>query len=191
MRSPRLPSARPSRRTLLLAIGGILGAVLLAAIVAGPLRPQPVTGSSPVFTMTQGWTLLELQRHLEAGDVTAVTATGTPGAADARLVARLADGTLVPVLLSVAPEDAARSLAALGYGDRLTDEAWAAARAARALTTPPNDPFRTVLGYALPAAMLAAVVLLVWSAFRGGLPRRRTASFAVVMPGRREPKTTG
>src|SRR3954451_11703825 len=126
MRSPRLPSARPSRRTLLLAIGGILGAVLLAAIVAGPLRPQPVTGSSPVFTMTQGWTLLELQRHLEAGDVTAVTATATPGAADARLVARLADGTLVPVLLSVAPEDAARSLAALGYGDRLTDEAWAA-----------------------------------------------------------------
>jgi cell division protease FtsH len=176
---------------LLVALGTLLGAVLALALVVTLLRPQPATGPSPVFTMTQGWTLLELQQHLQAGEVSAVTATGTPGAADGRLVARLADGSLVPIELSVAPEDAARSLAALGYGDRLTDEAWAAARAARPLAGPPADPVRTVVGYALPAAMIAAVVLLVWSAFRGGLPRRRKAPFAVVMPGRREPRAPG
>src|SRR4051794_18054358 len=191
MRRPRLHPVRPSRRTALLAVGTTLIAVLALALVVGQLRPQPVTGSSPVFTMSQGWTLLELEHRLESGDVTAVTATGTPGAADGRLVARLADGTLVPVQLSVAPEDAARSLAALGYGDRLTDEAWATARAARPLSAPPTDPVRTLVGYALPAAMIAAVLLLVLSAFRGGLPSRRKASFAVVMPGRKDARATG
>src|SRR3954465_2194829 len=170
MRRPRLRPDRPPRLTAPLAARTTLIAVLALGIIVAQLRPQPVTGSSPVFTMTQGWTLLELQRHLEAGDVTAVPATGTPGAADARLVARLADGALVPVLLSVAPEDAARSLAALGYGDRLTDEAWATARGARPLSAPPTDPVRTLVGSALPAAMIAAVLLLVMSAFRGGLP---------------------
>src|SRR4051794_23384668 len=189
MRRPRLHPVRPSRRTALLAVGTTLIAVLALALVVGQLRPQPVTGSSPVFTMSQGWTLLELEHRLESGDVTAVTATGTPGAADGRLVARLADGTLVPVQLSVAPEDAARSLAALGYGDRMSDEAWAAARAARPLAATPGDPVRTVLGYVLPGAMIAAVLLLVWSAFRGGLPKRRSATFAVVAPGRREQRS--
>ena len=192
MRTPRPGLRRPSTRTLLVAGGALLGGVLTLALVVSLLRPQPVTGSSPVFTMTEGWTLLELQQHLQAGDVTAVTATGTPGAADGRLVAKLADGTLVPIELAVAPEDAARSLAALGYGDRLTDEAWAEARAARPLTPAATDPVRTVVGVALPIAMIAAVLLLVWSAFRGGLPMlRRKAPCAVVLPGRRETKATG
>src|SRR4051794_15460200 len=182
MRRPRLRPDRPSRRTALLAAGTTLIAVLALGLVVAQLRPQPVTGSSPVFTMTEGWTLLELEHRLESGDVAAITATGSPGSGDGRLVARLADGTLVPVQLSVAPEDAARSLAALGYGDRLTDEAWAAARAARPLGGAPADPVRTVIGFALPAAMLGVVLLLVLSAFRGGLPSRRKASFAVVMP---------
>jgi cell division protease FtsH len=191
MRSPRLRLRRPSSRSLLIAGGATLGVVLAAGLIANQLRPQPVTGSAPVFTMTGGWTLLELQQHLEAGDVSAITATGTPGAGDGRLVARLAGGTLVPVELSVGAEDAARSLAALGYGDRLTDEAWAVARAARPLGAQPGDPVRTIVGYALPAAMIAAVLLLVWSAFRGGLPNRRPAAFAVVMPGRRETRSSG
>jgi cell division protease FtsH len=191
LRSPRLRLRRPSNRTLLVAGGATLGVVLAAGLVATLLRPQPVTGSSPVFTMSGGWTLLELQQHLQAGDVSAITATGTPGAADARLVAKGADGTLVPIELTVTAEDAARSLAALGYGDRLTDEAWAAARAARPLGAQPADPIRTFIGAALPIAMIAAVLLLVVSAFRGGLPMRRKAPFAVVMPGRRDAKATG
>src|SRR4051794_15202479 len=106
MRSPRSRLQRPSRRSLLVAGGVMLGAVLVLGLVANVLRPQPVTGSSPVFTMTQGWTLLDLQRHLEAGDVSAITATGTPGTGDGRLVAKLRDGTLIPIVVAVAPEDA-------------------------------------------------------------------------------------
>src|SRR3954462_10650172 len=96
MRRPRLRPDRPARRTALLAAGATLVAVLALGLVVAQLRPQPVTGSSPGFTMAQGGTLLELEHRLESGDVTAVTATGTPGPADGRLVARLADGGRVP-----------------------------------------------------------------------------------------------
>jgi cell division protease FtsH len=191
MRSPRLRLRHPSRRSLLAVGGATLAVVLIVALVPSLLRSEPAGSSSPAFTMSGGWTLLELQRHLEAGDVSEVTATGTAGSGDGQLVAKLTDGTLVPVELSIAPEDAARSLAALGYGDKLTDEAWAAARAAHALAGPATDPVRSLLGSLLPIAMIGAVLLLVWSAFRGGLPMRRPAAFVVVRPGKREAKATG
>ena len=185
MRSLRFRLNRPSNRTLLVVAGAAAAAVVVLALgLAGGRPVAPATNPAPSFTMTQGWTLVELTQHLERGEVQAITATGTPGEGDGRLVAREADGTLVPVRLTVSAEDAARALVSLGYGDLLTDEAWAAARATRPLVGPPGDPVRTFLGVALPVAMVAAILLLVWSAFRGGLPMRRPAAFSVARPGR-------
>ena len=93
--------------------------------------------TGPVFTPAGAWTLLDLQRHLEAGDVAAVTTTGEPGAADARLVAKTTDGTLVPIALGVDATEATRALAALGYEDALTAEAWASVQASPRLARRP------------------------------------------------------
>src|SRR5688572_8269011 len=125
-----------------MAIVGVAAVAVL--VIAGVLvAPGPTPApAGPTFTMSSGWNAVELQEHLAAGDVVAITATGTPGKADGTLVALLGDGTKVPVELGVPVEEAARSLAGLGYGDLLTDEAWAAARAARPVGAAPADPIR-------------------------------------------------
>jgi cell division protease FtsH len=178
LRRPRL--RRPSAR-LTLAAAVAAGLLVVVAAVATSRPVAAPTG--PTFTMSSGWNALELQAHLAAGDLVAITATGLPGKADGRLVALLGDGTTVPIDLGTPVEDAARSLAGLGYGDLLTDEAWAAARAARPVGAGPQDPLRTVLGALPMVALLGGLLVLVYVALRGGLPlRRRPASFAVVQP---------
>ena len=171
---------RPSPRAAV-----ITGAVLVVvALATGLLLPRAVApdAGTPPFTVAGEWSLLDLQRHLAAGDVAAVTATGEPGAADAGLVAKTTDGQLVPIALSTDAGEAARALAALGYEDVLTAEAWASVRTARPAAAP-QDPVRIVLGFLLPLLLLGSIGLLVWGVLRGGVrgPRRGT-SFAVVLP---------
>jgi cell division protease FtsH len=173
---------RPSPRTAIVAVAALAAAVVVGGLALAS-RPS-ASASGPTFTLSSGWNAFELQERLAAGDVVAITATGTPGKADGRLVALVADGTQFPVELGVPVEEAARSVAGLGYGELLTDEAWAAARAARPLGAAPADPIRTVLGALPMITMLSVVLVLVYLAVRGGrLPMRaKPATFGVVLP---------
>src|SRR4051795_971858 len=181
LRRPHLH--RPAPRALVIT-GGLL---VVVALAGGLLLPRSApTGTAPVFTPAGAWTLVELQRHLEAGDVLAVTSASTSGGADSGLIAKTTDGTLVPIALAIDAGEAARAIAALGFDNVLTAEAWSSVRASRSLTAP-VDPIRSALGVLLPLFLLVSLGILVWGLLRGGLPvpgRKRQASFAVVMPAR-------
>src|SRR5918999_2615149 len=105
----------------------------LVALVAGSLlivtyleSGAPDAGSaSPSFTYERSWSLLELERHVQAGEVVGVTATSEPDGM--HLVARTTSGELVPISLAVPAGQAAAALATMGYADVLTAEAWDAA----------------------------------------------------------------
>src|SRR5690349_6123440 len=182
----RLRLRRPARRVsprALIATGLAMAAV---ALVVGLVLPKAAPPSTvPAFTPAGAWSLLDLQRHLEAGDVAAVTTTGQPGAPDGAMVAKTTDGTLVPVALGVSAAEASRALAALGYQDALTAEAWASARAASGLAAG-SDPVRSVASLLVSAVLLLGIGILGFGLVRGGLRnlpgRRRQASFAVVHP---------
>ncbi|HEX5826092.1 MAG TPA: AAA family ATPase [Candidatus Limnocylindrales bacterium] len=184
LRPPRLRRPRrPSPRALVLT-GATLAVIALAA---GLFLPKPAAApAGPVFTPAGAWTIPELLDRLEAGDVAAVTTTGEPGTADSGLVARTADGALVPIALGIDAAEASRALAAAGYGDLLTAEAWASVRTTRT-SAAANDPVRAILGFLLPVLLLVSIGLLAWGLMRGGVGipgRRRQASFAVVLPGK-------
>ena len=111
-----------------------------------------------------------------------------------RLVAKTTDGTLVPIALGVDATEATRALAALGYEDALTAEAWASVQASPRLAQP-TDPVRSAVSILLSALLVTSIGLLVWGLLRGGLSgipglpgRRRQASFAVVHPPRAGPR---
>ncbi len=74
----------------------------------------------------EGWSLVELQQQVEAGEVTAITAAETTGAAGQptqTLLVRTKDGQVIPVDLSVTAGEAVAALTALGYSNLLTTEA--------------------------------------------------------------------
>ena len=52
------------------AVAVVLGGVL--AVSSG--TSKPVAPSEPAFTTRSGWTLADLERHIEAGEVDAITA---------------------------------------------------------------------------------------------------------------------
>jgi len=179
----RRPFRRVSPRAFIVTGATMAAIALVLGLVVPKTAPAPATG--PVFTPAGAWSLLDLQRHLSDGDVAAVTATGRPGAVDATLVAKTTAGTLVPIALGVDASAATRAIAALGYEDVLTAEAWASARAGQGLA-PASDPVRSVVSLMLTTILLASVGLIVWGLLRGGLAslpgRRRKPSFAVVHP---------
>ena len=190
LRRPRLrrPVPRPTPRALVVA-----GATMaVGALVLGLLLPKAVTpATGPVFTPAGAWTLLDLQRHLEAGDVAAVTTTGEPGSADAAMVAKTTAGTLVPIALGVDATEASRALAALGYEDAPTAEAWASAQASPRLAAA-SDPVRSVVSTLLRSSSSPRSASSCGGSFAAASPafpslpgRRRQASFASSSAARR------
>src|SRR6186997_1582259 len=156
----------------------ILGGAWLA-VGRTPAKTAGPTG--PTFTFSGGWTLVELQRHIEAGDVEAITATtsGSPLALGPteQLLARTKSGQVVPVDLAVSPGEAVDALSAMGYGKLLTDEAMSVSAPA----TSGDGP--SLLSVALPIAMLVVMALFVLRlSRRTGPAQRDTASFRTIMP---------
>jgi cell division protease FtsH len=160
--------------------------ICLALTLLGGVALLSRTGSvgpvvaGPTFTYPNGWTLLELQRHIEAGEVVAVTSAPASQAGPATLVAKTTTGQLVPVNLTAPSGQAASALAALGYGSLLTSEAWQSVGS----TAPRSDSDLTrTVGSLLVSAILIAVLLAVWSRFGGGRSRRDTATkFTTILP---------
>ena len=163
--------------TLLVLLAVVAGGSLVAISGQPPTAPA-AAATDPTFTFRDGWTLVELQRHVEAGDVAAISAAkgnGTAGRPDS-LVARTTDGQLVPVDLSVDAGQAINALTALGYGSLLTTEAVELRRTS------------TELGPSPLAILFPVALLLVTLAFVLRLARRSNSgqkggtSFKTIMP---------
>ncbi|HET9345404.1 MAG TPA: AAA family ATPase [Candidatus Limnocylindrales bacterium] len=159
----------------------ILGATWLLVGRPGQGQQLGVTAGDPSFTFTGGWTLVELQQHIEAGDVEAITAapvstTTTSSPAGQQLLARTTSGQVVPVDLSVSPGEAVDALTALGYGRLLTNEALAASPVAT--SGGPN-----AWAIVLPLLMIGVTVLVVLRLSRRVNPAQRdSTSFRTIMP---------
>ncbi|HET7703547.1 MAG TPA: AAA family ATPase [Candidatus Limnocylindrales bacterium] len=180
-RRPR-PYAAAGLLSVLVAllVGGQL--ILLSA---GPAATQPQSG--PSFTTRDGWTLAELERHVAAGEVEAITARPPTAEQPAgEVLARLQDGRIVTVDLSVGASDAVAALTSLGYGRLLTSEALAIVR-------PPLAPNQTpgVLGAVLPVALLVVMMAFVWRLSRrsGSSGRESRTTFMTILPP--DPQSTG
>ena len=161
----------------------LLLVILGGAWVAVGRTPARVAGpTGPTFTFRGGWTLVELQRHIEAGDVEAITATngGSPlavGGTSEQLLARTRSGQVVPVDLAVSPGEAVDALAAMGYGKLLTDEAMSVSAPSGSSDGP------SPLSIIFPLAMLGVMVVLVLRlSRRAGPAQRDSASFRTIMP---------
>ena len=160
----------------------LLVGVLLAAelVVIGSQAPTTAGANpAPSFTVRDGWTLVELERHIEAGDVTAITAT--PGSATdpaGELLARTRDGQVVPISLSVDASEAASALNSLGYGHLLTSEAAAIVRPTTVAS--PSGP----LVFLLPALLLVITIFALWRISRRSTAAGRDSAsrFMTIMP---------
>lgn len=179
-----------------LALSLILAFMFNFPTLSGPATmasPSPVPSAGPSFTYVTSWDLLTLQRHLEAGDVLAISATpavvsvargGT--STPAQLIARTKDGQLVSINLSVSLSDAVNALHYLGYGQLLTGEALGALPGATPVVTPPTSSFGSSFLALLPIVLLMS--LGAWLLFkminRGGnsTPARNNGIFHVVRP---------
>jgi cell division protease FtsH len=181
-RARRRPRLTLISALLVVVAVGASGALL--ALNRGPAVPPPI-GPAAVYSGT--WSLADLTRHADAGDVAAVTVPrSAPGEAPAPaiLVARTRDGALIRVDLTVDPGAAASALASLGHGDLLTAEAWAVVRTPRAEAAP-ADPLRTLLGWVLPLSLIALLIIVVTRMTRSGSSREGGGGFMTILPGRR------
>ncbi|HET7027888.1 MAG TPA: AAA family ATPase [Candidatus Limnocylindrales bacterium] len=193
-RDPRQIVSRHPR----LALGGLVGLVFLlgtgAGLLGSPPAPSSVAPNGVRFDYTATWTLLDLQRHVDAGEVVAIsTPTGPLGAngsapSDATadpdtLVAKLRDGQLVRVALTVPTGDAVDSIAAAGGSRLLTTDAWQAVSTTRALPTS-GDAVRTAASIVVPLFLLGVLVAVVLRVMRvGSGSRDRRSTFTTIMPG--------
>ncbi|HLQ48359.1 MAG TPA: hypothetical protein VK233_05250, partial [Candidatus Dormibacteraeota bacterium] len=151
---------RPRAATAALSV-----AVLVAIALGGSLflvSGQPPAVQAPsgqaTFTYAGGWSLAELQRHLEAGDITAISATSSSPAAGNPpdgLVVKTRDGQVVTINLSVSAGQAITALSGLGYGGLLTTEALAASRSTS------TDGAPNPIAIILPLLMIAATIVLI------------------------------
>lgn len=183
------------------------GAVVLLLSGGTPTSGEP-PAVGPTFTYARTWNLLELQRHIAAGEVVAITTapaggdrTSTAGsaadtpAAGSQLLARTSDGKVVHVLLRVDAGSAVAALAGMGFGDLLTEEAWSSVRTARTAdragnpggSSPtsgaPPDPLRSL---ATGAITVLAIGLVAYFVLRlvgrsGGGGRPAGPSFPTIM----------
>ncbi|HTG42861.1 MAG TPA: AAA family ATPase, partial [Methylomirabilota bacterium] len=147
-------------------------------------------GGQPTFTYAGGWSLAELQRHLEAGDITAISATSSSPAAGNPpdgLVVKTRDGQVVTINLSVSAGQAISALSGLGYGSLLTTEALAASRSTG------TDGAPNPLAIILPLLMIAATIILISRmSRRNGAPSRESSSgFSTIMPADPNVRPTG
>jgi cell division protease FtsH len=178
----RVRSAARGRPRLALAalVGVLLVGVGIGGFVAAnsrpPAAPATTTPTAPSFTVAGSWTLVDLQRHIEAGDVAAITATKS-SAGPEQLLVRTRDGQVVPVNLSVSAGEAVSALTAMGYSDLLTTEALQVSRPAAADATP------SFLSLLLPAVVIVVTLLFVFRLTRRGRATARDgASFKTIMP---------
>jgi cell division protease FtsH len=132
----RANAARLGFVAVILALGVVLVAAVLRPNAASTTTPPPP--GQPSFTYETSWTLPELTRAIDAGEVTAISvadpnsAVVGPGgteSASGLLVAKTTSGALVPVRSGVPTNQTVDALRTLGYERLITKEAFDARNA--------------------------------------------------------------
>lgn len=146
----------------------LLALPLAIAVSAPGAAPAATTAdpAAPTFTYARTWSLLDLQRHVEAGEVVAITVPPAEATADGSsrgssnfLVARTVDSQLVRVSLSVSVGEAVAALNGFGYGQLLTSEALSSLRTA-AVPAAGSDTLRTLVSWLIPLLLIALLVVV-------------------------------
>jgi cell division protease FtsH len=177
------------------AFAAMVGVALVLVLVGGSLAlsssEAPVGTTSASFTYSATWSLLDLERHVEAGEVAAISvpaasSDATSASSAGTLAVRTRDGQTVRVDLTVSSADAAAGLAALGHGNLLTGEAWQAAATAPTLSAPVtgSDPLKSIVAILVPGVLLMLMVVVLFRVMRAnsGGQRDQGSSFLTVMP---------
>jgi cell division protease FtsH len=168
---------------IIVVVGGLSLAVGRGAFNA----PAPVANT---YTFSADWTLLDLQRHAEAGEVATISlvavAPGAPASATQTdvLAARTTSGQWVRVNLAVSPSDALVALRSLGYGRLIAADSVAQLPPGYGTSgsgSGSSDPFGGILQLAMLAAIaLVAVVFIRRNA--GQDSARGSGSYHVILP---------
>ena len=102
--------------------------MIVAVVIAGGVSLAGLSGAftarAPIadtYTFTADWTLLDLERHIQAGEVATISVVAAPSTAASStvtdvLAARTASGQWIRVTLAVTPSDALVALRSLGFG---------------------------------------------------------------------------
>jgi ATP-dependent metalloprotease FtsH len=182
---------RPRAAVVVTVLVVIAIAVSGSLVLIGGKTAPPETAGQPSFTYVDGWSLVELERHLTAGDVTAISATKSStaiGNAPDELVVKTRDGQIITVDLAVTAGEAVTALTGLGYGNLLTTEALAAGHSASGADGAANP-----MAIILPVLMLGAMIVLISRMSRRSGPALRESSsgFSTIMPADANAKLTG
>lgn len=184
--TPVTDPVRRHPRVALAATAVAVVAVAAAALTAAPSAPAAAAPAGPAFTYAGTWDLLELQRHIDAGEVVAVTVPDGQGddAPGGTLAARTTSGQVIEVDLSVEASSAVRALADLGHDELLTTEAWRAATGAARSSGGPTDLVRTLPALILPIGLVVLLAFVLIRAFgrRGGRLGDADPTFTTIMP---------
>jgi len=174
----------------------IMAALLLALVLFSALSPQVAVPSSssgtPAFTYAGEWNLLDLQRHIAAGEVVSITipapSLNPPRAGSSELSAslqslavKLTNGQIMRVNLDITQASAIDALRALGYGSLLTSEA---------LDGNNNSGGSPVPGFLIMGILVVGGFLVIRRMMRMGNPATASgvpsgvggADFQVIMP---------
>lgn len=165
---------------VLVAVIALSGASGLVLVSSAPPATTTTTNGDPAFTVRGGWTLADLERHVEAGDVDAITAASATASDPAgKLLARTRSGQVVPIELSVGASAAVAALTSLGYGNLMTTEAIQVTS-----TGATASPTASALAIVVPLLLLAVLIAFVMRMSR----RTRSAGrdggskFSIIMP---------
>jgi cell division protease FtsH len=170
----------------------IVGVISLAAITGAFNAPTPVAGA---YTFTADWTLLDLQRHVDAGEVATIALVTAPagvpvvgsGAASGTvaeiLAARTTSGQWVRVTLAVSPGDALVALRSLGYGRLIAADSVAQIPASNGVSGSGSQS-SDLLGGLTQIGMLVIVLVVAIVLVRrtGANSATGTGNYQVVLP---------
>jgi cell division protease FtsH len=144
---------------------GIVGVLSLAAL-AGAFNADPP--ALDTYTFTADWTLLDLERHIEAGEVATISLvtapSGVPATTTDVVAVRTTSGQWVRVDLAVSSTDALIALRSLGYGRLIATDSAAKLPATNGVsgsTSQSSDPLGILFQFALLAVVLLAVVMFI------------------------------
>jgi cell division protease FtsH len=187
-----------ARRHIALTVGlagatlAVVGVLSLATLTGAFNSPTPVADT---YTFSADWTLLDLERHIDAGEVATIslvtTQSGAPvavaGTASSTvtdvLAARTTSGQWVRVSLAVSPSDALVALRSLGYGRLIATDSVA--------QLPPNngvsgsgsqssDPLGGLSQFAMLVIVLVVAVVLIRRTAMGGV--KGSGNYQIVLP---------
>ncbi|HET7678118.1 MAG TPA: AAA family ATPase [Candidatus Limnocylindrales bacterium] len=175
----RLGSSLLGRHQRLVGVTGL--ALLVGSLWAlSFVVPQSSPAAPSAISYSGEWTLLELERHIQAGDVVAVAVQAPAQGAPADLVARTLDRRVMRILTGTSAGDAASALASLGYAALLSDEAWQAAAASGRPSGSPAELVRSLGSLLLMAVLVGAMIFLLVRVNRGR--REGNTRFSTIRP---------